>query len=79
MDASWDESWACPEPPQPAEQESLLDWSWDESWVVSAVFVAEESAELSRLCEAELGGSANETGLLAFVPDCVAVPSDVAS
>jgi hypothetical protein len=40
---------------------------------------ADESAELLLLWVAELGGSTNDTGALAFVPFCVAVASESAS
>jgi hypothetical protein len=40
--AYWLRSCACPEPPQPASQLSLLDWSWSASWLVSASFYADE-------------------------------------
>ncbi|WP_272474380.1 hypothetical protein [Baekduia alba] len=36
VDASWDASWTWPEPPQPTEQLSLLDWSCDVDWSVDA-------------------------------------------
>jgi hypothetical protein len=43
-------AWACPEPPQPAPQLSLLDWSWLASWLVSALLYADESALLVADC-----------------------------
>jgi hypothetical protein len=76
VEAVWSDACAWPEPPQPAAQLSLLDWVWDESWEVLASLLAEESAELLRLCEAELGGSTNSTGAFALVPVWSAVASE---
>jgi len=39
---------------------------------------ADESAELLLLCDAELGGSTNDTGALVLTPFCVAVASESA-
>jgi hypothetical protein len=41
---------ACPEPPHPTSQLSLLSWVWSTSWLVSAELDASDVAELSRLC-----------------------------
>src|SRR5262249_41997364 len=45
--AHWPAAWACPEPPQPAPQLSLLLWLWSVLWVVSAVLSADDVAEFS--------------------------------
>ena len=42
--AVWYRACACPEPPHPAPQLSLLDWVWSASWLVSASLYADESA-----------------------------------
>jgi len=54
VDASWDDDWACPEPPQPVWQLELLDWDCEEFWVVFAVLDADEVAALLAFWVAEL-------------------------
>jgi hypothetical protein len=54
VDASWDDDWACPEPPQPTWQLELLVWVWSAFWVVFAVLDADEVAALLAFWVAEL-------------------------
>jgi len=74
VEAHWPRACACPEPPQPAPQLSLLDWDWSAPWVVSASLYAFESAEFETAWVAEPNGPAFE--LVAFWSAFANEPAD---